>query len=48
MTMLTILIFNVLIVFATICFFVFRHLDNNQLENLTSGIFDQQRFLYEL
>ena len=28
--------------------FFSRHLDNNQLENLTSGIFDHQRYLFEL
>ena len=34
--------------FHSMCSFVSRHLDNNQLENLNSGIFDQQSNLYEL
>ena len=36
------------IVFATMCSFASRHLDNNQLEELPSGVFDHKRFLFEL
>ena len=36
------------IVFATMCSFASRHLDNNQLEELPSGVFDHKRYLYEL
>ena len=39
---------NIVIVFALMFYFVFRHLDNNQLEELPSGLFDHHANLLEL